>query len=259
MIPVTNSKAYPSTQVQRMLKVSFKSAMILSVNISYLAKCNSCCKQSHGKLGEGSAWMSIHIHSFAAVQLSYCFAFPTSTWISSMGVSGTVPFCRCGKIQKLQIHEINLLGDLPLNNTWVYGLFGFVIDHNLDLELFASLVGRGVNLLPLGASSLAAAHLCGMLRAWQERVLQGFLAPASCDWGFKEVPGVLYFSFSFCFHHTSGSDRYINYNFYHVIVYSTKISNYEHIRRSGLTFSAFLHIDIHYFFIGNIKSFQLKS
>lgn len=180
-IPVTNSKAYPSTQVQRMLRVSFKSAMILSVNISYLAKCSSCCKQSHGKLGEGGAWMSIPqlcIHSFTAIQLNSCFAFPTSMWISSMGVSGTVPFCRCGKIQKLQIHEINLLGDFPVNNTWVYGLFSFVIDHNLDLELFASLVGRGVNLLPLGASSLAAAHLCGMLRAWQGEGAPGI--PCSC-------------------------------------------------------------------------------
>lgn len=72
-----------------------------------------------------------------------------------------------GKIQKLQIHEINLHGELPVNNTWFYGLFSFVIDPNLDLELFASLVGRGVNLLPLGASSLAAPHLCVMPRAWQ--------------------------------------------------------------------------------------------
>lgn len=64
-----------------------------------------------------------------------------------MGVSGTTPFCMCGKIQKLQIRDINPLGDLPVNNTWVYGLFSFGIDHPLCLQLFAHLMGRGVNLL----------------------------------------------------------------------------------------------------------------
>lgn len=82
--------------------------------------------------------------------------------------------CVCGKVKKLQTHEINPLGDLPASSTWVYGLFSFVMDHNLDLELFASLVGSGVNLLPLGASI----HLCVMLRAWQGEDAPG----APCSW-----------------------------------------------------------------------------
>lgn len=206
--------------------------MILSVNILYLGKCNSCCKQSHGRLGEGSACVSIAqlcIHGFTAIQLTSCSAFPTSLWVSSMGVSGTAAFCTCGKIQKLQIHEINPLGDLPVNNPWADGLFSFVLDHNWDLELFASLVGRGVNL-----------HLTCV---WCSE-----LAGRGCS---RDSLLLV----AFCIHHTFGSDRYINHHFYHVIACNPKISNCEHSCRLGLTFSALLYIDIYYFFIGNIKSF----
>lgn len=169
--------------------------MTLSVNIQYLGKCNSCCKQSHGKLGEGSACMSttqLCIHSFTVVQLTSCFAFPTFMWISSMGVSGTTPFCMCGKIQKLQIHDINPLGDLPVNNTWVYGLFSFVIDHPLCLQLFSHLMGRGVNLLAWEPPAWQHLTCVWCSEPGRERLLQWFPAPGSCDWGFKEVAGFLY-------------------------------------------------------------------
>lgn len=83
---------------------------------------------------EGSACTYSHPYLYCK-PAHFPFTFPTYVWISFTGVSSTISSCMCGKIQKLQIHKINLLGDLLVKSALrVYSLFSFVIDDNLDLQ-----------------------------------------------------------------------------------------------------------------------------
>jgi len=66
----------------------------------------------------------MYTHPYLTVsQLISCFTFPTFMRVSFVGASGTVCLCRCGKIQKLQIHKINPLGDLLVNNTQEFMIY----------------------------------------------------------------------------------------------------------------------------------------